>query len=134
MEDKTYVTHTCKNCEIAFMDIDELDAFLTPPDYKYCPECCKKGFKSTKQDKEEYRRIARVEEYIYKWQDTCLQPKEDIDFIFNKCMQIIEEYKRFGKTINTVSIFNQAKEILGYHKAEEAENLANAVETNPVIA
>ena len=122
-EDKKYVSHTCKNCKVAFMDVDEIDVFLTPPDYKYCPECVKKGFKSTKQDREDYRRIARIEEYLYKWQDKSPQPKEDIDFIYNKSMDLIAEYIKFGKTLNTMTIFNQAKEILGYYKAEEAEKL-----------
>lgn len=113
-EDKKYVSHTCKNCKVAFMDVDEIDVFLTPPSLHIL---------GTKQDREDYRRIARIEEYLYKWQDKSPQPKEDVDFIYNKSMDLIAEYIKFGKVLNTVTIFNQAKEILGYYKAEEAEKL-----------
>ncbi len=124
-KEETWVTHTCKNCECAFMDIDEVDAYVSAPDYKYCLDCVKNGFKNTREARENYRKIARFEEYIYKWQMICEQPKKDVDFVYNKCMELLEQYRIFNKPIRTRSIFNEAIEILGYYKEEEnEENLA----------
>lgn len=114
-----YVSHTCKNCKCAFIDIDKVNAFVSAPDYKYCTDCVKKGFKNIKQVRDEYKKIARFEEYIYNWQEKSNMLKEDVDFVFNKCMQMIKEYEEFGKQINTRSIFNQSIEILSYIKAEQ---------------
>ena len=51
-----YVTHTCKNskldpkdpnyCDRAWVDVDKTNVKDTPPTWKYCPECVKKGFKN----------------------------------------------------------------------------------------
>lgn len=58
VKEKVYVTHTCRNskaspkdpnyCDKAFIDIDRYNAQDTPPTWKYCPECVKKGFKNSK--------------------------------------------------------------------------------------
>ena len=103
----------------SILDIDEVNACVSAPDYKYCTVCCKQGYKNTKEAREIYRKVARFEEYIFNWQLESEQPKEDVDFIFNKCMQMVKEYQEFGKVINTVSIFNQAKEILSYVKEDK---------------
>lgn len=46
-----YVTHTCKHCGCAFMDIDKYNVQNTPPSWKYCPECVKRGFKNPRTRK-----------------------------------------------------------------------------------
>ena len=56
-----YVTHTCRNsklsvtdpnyCNRAFIDEDRTNVKDTPPTWKYCPECEKKGFKNPKRRK-----------------------------------------------------------------------------------
>lgn len=56
-----YVTHTCKNsklnpkdpnyCDRAWVDEALHNATGTPPTWKYCPECEKKGFKNPKRRK-----------------------------------------------------------------------------------
>jgi len=121
MAEEIYCSHTCKNCESAFMDIDEVNAFYSAPNYKYCPDCVKKGFKNTSKNREEYKPVARLEEHIYNWTMEATQPKEDVDFIFDKCMNTVKEYYEFGKKINTRSIFLQAVEVLGYYKEELKE-------------
>lgn len=49
-----YVTHTCKHCGAAFVDEDKYNAQNTPPQWKYCPECVKKGFKNPRTRKVNY--------------------------------------------------------------------------------
>lgn len=118
--EKEYVSHTCKNCKCAFIDVDELNAQVEAPDYKYCPKCVKLGFKNTKELRENYRSSARVMEYIYKWrQEHDEIPEEDAEFIYNKCLEKVKEYKIYGKKMNTSSIFKQAVEILSYYKEEQ---------------
>jgi len=71
IEQKFYVSHTCKNsklpatkdlsskkliphkdyCFNAFMDIDKTKVKSYSPDWKYCPECEAKGFKNPKTRK-----------------------------------------------------------------------------------
>lgn len=56
-----YVTHTCKNsklkptdpnyCFNAWVDEDKTHVHDTPPTWKYCPECVKKGFKNPRTRK-----------------------------------------------------------------------------------
>jgi len=135
MSEKIYVTHTCKTCGCAFSDIDELDVYVEPPDYKNCPECIKRGHKNTRQAREEYKPVARTMEYIYKWQQKSKNiPKKDADFVYEKCIQMIKEYKQFGKKINTISIFKQAIEILGYYKLEENQKKEELNKKEPSIA
>lgn len=124
MTEQIYCSHTCKNCEIAFMSIDSLNAYLYPPDYKYCPDCVRKGFKNTPELKEEYRIFVRFQEYIYKWQETCDMDKKDIDFIFDKCLESANLCIKYNKPIRTKNILNEAIEVLGYYKEElkEKEN------------
>lgn len=53
---EVYVTHTCRNsklnpkdpnyCDEAWVDIDKTKVKDTPPTWKYCPKCVKKGFKN----------------------------------------------------------------------------------------
>lgn len=60
-ETTVYVTHTCKNsklpktdpnyCFNAWIDEDKTNVHDTPPTWKYCPECEKKGFKNPKKKK-----------------------------------------------------------------------------------
>ena len=42
----TFVTHTCKNCGKAFVEQDNHNSQDTPPTWRYCPECVKKGFRN----------------------------------------------------------------------------------------
>lgn len=56
-----YVTHTCRNsklkpndpnyCDRAWVDEDLTNVTTTPPTWKYCEECVKKGFKNPKRRK-----------------------------------------------------------------------------------
>ena len=56
-----YVTHTCRNsklkpndpnyCNRAWVDEDLTNVHDTPPTWKYCEECVKKGFKNPKKRK-----------------------------------------------------------------------------------
>lgn len=56
IKEKVYVTHTCKNsklppehpdyCFRAWVDVDRNNATDTPPSWKYCPHCVKKGYKN----------------------------------------------------------------------------------------
>lgn len=42
MEDvMDYVTHTCKNCECAFVAEDYTNCRDVPPHWRLCPECAK---------------------------------------------------------------------------------------------
>ena len=49
-----YVIHVCKNpnCNNCWIDEDRYNAQDRPPQWKYCSECEKKGFKNPKR----YRR------------------------------------------------------------------------------
>jgi hypothetical protein len=61
IKDKVYVMHTCKNsklnpkdpnyCDRAWVDVDKTNVQDTPPTWKYCPECVKKGFKNPRERK-----------------------------------------------------------------------------------
>lgn len=61
MKEKTFVTHTCKNsklntgdknyCFVGFIDEDKHYTTTTPPTWKYCTYCVKKGFKNPKTRK-----------------------------------------------------------------------------------
>lgn len=54
-----YVIHVCKNstlnpkdlnyCDNAWVDKDTTNVTTTPPTWKYCKECVKKGFKNKRQ-------------------------------------------------------------------------------------
>lgn len=50
-KEKVYVTHTCKHCKRAFIDVDTINVQDTPSNQKYCPECKQKGFGKTKRRK-----------------------------------------------------------------------------------
>ena len=54
-KEEIYVTHTCKHCGAAFIDIDKTNVKDTPPNWKYCPECVKAGFKNPRTRKVKYR-------------------------------------------------------------------------------
>ena len=53
-KETVYVIHVCKNsklkpddpnyCDRAWVDVDKTNVKDTPPTWKYCPECVKKGF------------------------------------------------------------------------------------------
>ena len=55
-KETVYVIHVCKNsklkpdnpnyCDMAWVDVDKTNVKDTPPTWKYCPECVKKGFKN----------------------------------------------------------------------------------------
>ena len=55
-KETTYVIHVCKNsklkpndpnyCDRAWVDVDKTNVRDTPPTWKYCAECVKKGFKN----------------------------------------------------------------------------------------
>lgn len=49
MKETAYVTHTCKKCGSAFVDIDEIGVIDTPSRSKYCPNCVRAGFKNKKK-------------------------------------------------------------------------------------
>ena len=51
---EVYVTHTCKHCGAAFVDVDKYNAQNEPPKWKYCPDCVKKGFKNKRTRKTNY--------------------------------------------------------------------------------
>ena len=53
-KEEVYVTHTCKHCGSAFVDIDKTNVKDTPPNWKYCPECVKAGFKNPRTRKVKY--------------------------------------------------------------------------------
>lgn len=46
MKQTAYVVHYCKNpkCNNAWIDEDLTNAKSRPPRWKYCSECCEKGF------------------------------------------------------------------------------------------
>lgn len=115
--DITYTSHTCKNCNTSFMDEDKIDSFVLAPDYKYCNACVKKGFKNNKPDREYARIINKIEELIYS-NGTGQYPNKDEIWLLDKCKKTIEEYIKFGRVIKAKSIYNQAKEVLGYIKEE----------------
>ena len=129
-EEIKYVAYVCVNslknekdkdyCNNIWIDKDEVDAFINPPDYKYCAECVKKGFKNNKKARDNYKPVVNIERYIYNWQSENKDlPKKDSDFVYNKCIEILNEYREFNKKINTQSIFKQALEIFSYYKEEE---------------
>jgi hypothetical protein len=48
-----FVIHVCKNpeCNNCWIDEDRYNAQNKPPQWKYCPECEKRGFKNPKRKK-----------------------------------------------------------------------------------
>lgn len=54
-----YVAHVCKNsklkptdkdyCNNIWIDKDKYNAQSSPPNWRYCPECVKKGFSTTER-------------------------------------------------------------------------------------
>jgi hypothetical protein len=60
-KETVYVIHVCKNsklkpkdpnyCDRAWVDVDKTNVKDTPPTWKYCEECVKKGFKNPRTRK-----------------------------------------------------------------------------------
>ena len=129
-KEKRYVAHVCKNsrysesskkyCPNIWIEEDKVDTYVYPPDYKYCKECLKKGYKNSPEDMEAYRLVVLAEKYVYeKLQQGLELPEKDLKFIYNKFNQLLSEYKQFDKKINTAVIFREAIEIYGYYKEEQ---------------
>lgn len=138
MKEKRYCAHVCKNsrysesskkyCPNIWIEEDKVDAYVSPPDYKYCKECVKKGFKNNPEDMNAYRLVVLAEKYVYeKMQQGLELPEKDIKFIYNKFNELLSNYKKFGKRINTGVIFREALEIYGYYKEEQEakQNIKN---------
>ena len=71
MTSEVYVTHTCRKCKCAFIDLDEIypnetEILDIPADYKFCPSCVDKGFKNTKKNKDEFIRQMEFDQYLDK--------------------------------------------------------------------
>ena len=81
MRNDVYITHTCKNsklkpsdpnyCDRAWVDVDKTHATCTPPTWKYCPECVKKGFKNPKT-----RQVTRTPEQIEQFKQRMKEYRE----------------------------------------------------------
>ncbi len=65
MANKPYVLHACKNhnCNEGWLDIDEYNAKVKPPKWRYCPTCKAKGYSDSK-DPQKVERMKQVRSYL----------------------------------------------------------------------
>ena len=95
------------------MDLDNTDAFVSAPDYKYCQACVKSGHKNTKEERERNKKISKLEEIIYNSNLKEKYPNEDEIWILDKGIKMIDENIKFNKIMKIQSVYNSAKEIFG---------------------
>lgn len=99
----TFVTHTCKNCGKAFVEQDNHNSQDTPPTWRYCPECVKKGFRNKIMTRDE-----RVMVKLYNfYQENNIKDIKTQNYI----KQIYLEYRNNGKQIRLSTIYNKVKKL-----------------------
>lgn len=122
LDDKVYVTFTCKKCNKAFLDVDiNNDINEEPLRTRYCPDCVAKGFKNKKINKISKKEKERNEVIKQRLEENNITDKKDIQFIkkYIKNQIIRKESNKQPVYINY--IFNDALVILSYQDWKQGE-------------
>jgi len=122
-KEDVWVSYTCANkkCESAFMNKDELNTQNDSPDYKYCPECVKAGFRNTLELKEAYKKwVAFMDRYMAYEDEHGKFNEIQEDFLKKKAKQLMVERIKHGVNTNAKGILREIIEIMSYYDSDSA--------------